>query len=95
MKIARRLQIGTGREHHAGSQHHLFELLGSAGRLFDHHALGGILVGENEYVTFHPLAASKVRTSVVMCWRKDNRRTTLLHFVDVVRKVVRSQSQDA
>ncbi|TWT10562.1 LysR family transcriptional regulator [Reyranella sp. CPCC 100927] len=46
-------------------------------------------------VTYHPLAASKIRTSVVMCWRKDNRRTALLHFIDVVRKVTRNQAPPA
>lgn len=42
-------------------------------------------------VTFKPLAPSKVRTSVVMCWHKDNRRVALQRFIEVVRRVAREE----
>lgn len=47
-----------------------------------------------EGVTYKALTASKVRTSVVMCWHKDNRRTALQRFIDVTRRVTREERPD-
>jgi DNA-binding transcriptional LysR family regulator len=44
-------------------------------------------------VVYKALAPSKVRTSVVMCWHKDNRRTALQRFIDVVRRVSREEQR--
>ena len=44
-----------------------------------------------EGVTYKALTPSKVRTSVVMCWHKDNTRTALQRFVDVTRRVAREE----
>ena len=44
-----------------------------------------------EGVTYKALTASRVRTSVVMCWHKDNRRTALQRFIDVTRRVTREE----
>lgn len=43
--------------------------------------------------TYRTLAPSKARTSVVMCWRKDNRRTALQRFIDVTRRVAREEQR--
>jgi DNA-binding transcriptional LysR family regulator len=47
-----------------------------------------------EGVTYKTLTASRVRTSVVMCWHKDNRRTALQRFIDVTRRVTREERSD-
>lgn len=47
-----------------------------------------------EGVTYKALTASRVRTSVVMCWHKDNRRTALQRFIDVTRRVTREERSD-
>lgn len=44
-------------------------------------------------IVYKALAPSKVRTSVVMCWHKDNRRTALQRFIDVVRRVSREEQR--
>lgn len=44
-----------------------------------------------EGVTYRALTPSRVRTSVVMCWGKDNRRTVVQRFVDVTRRVSREE----
>lgn len=40
---------------------------------------------------YKTLTPSKVRTSVVMCWHKDNRRSALQRFIDVVRRIAREE----
>jgi DNA-binding transcriptional LysR family regulator len=46
-----------------------------------------------EGVTFKPLKPSRTRTSVVMCWHKDNRRIALQRFIEVVRRVAREEQR--
>lgn len=46
-----------------------------------------------EGVTYKVLAPSKVRTSVVMCWHKDNRRVALQRFIEVARRVAREEQR--
>ncbi len=44
-------------------------------------------------IVYKALTPSKLRTSVVMCWHKDNRRTALQRFIDVVRRVSREEQR--
>jgi DNA-binding transcriptional LysR family regulator len=46
-----------------------------------------------EGATYKALTSSKARTSVVMCWHKDNRRTTLQRFIEVTRRVSRAEQR--